>query len=53
MNWEVTSFSINNPPPTEIDRVFTGKNQSWVVYVDGEREVTRKIEIIQKAGILV
>ncbi|WP_028776453.1 hypothetical protein [Shimazuella kribbensis] len=36
----------------EIDRVFTGKDQSWVVYVDGERKVMRKIddvvEVIQK-----
>ncbi len=28
----------------EIERIFTGKEQCWVVYIDGKRQVTRKVE---------
>ncbi|MCH5583667.1 hypothetical protein MK805_01605 [Shimazuella sp. AN120528] len=50
---EAVRFPTNKPDQfVEIDRVFTGKKQSWVVYVDGERKVMRKIdevvEVIQK-----
>jgi hypothetical protein len=50
---EAVRFPTNKPEHfVEIDRVFTGKKQSWVVYVDGERKVMRKlddvVEVIQK-----
>jgi hypothetical protein len=42
-------FPTNKPNQfIEIDRVFTGKVQSWVVYVDGERRVIGEIdEVVQ------
>jgi hypothetical protein len=45
-------FPTNKPNQfLEIDRVFTGKVQSWVIYVDGERRVIGEIdEVVQ--GIL-
>lgn len=50
---EAVRFPTHKPEEfVEIDRAFTGKKQSWVVYVDGERKVLRKIddvvEVIQK-----
>jgi hypothetical protein len=50
---EAVRFPTGQPDQfVEIDRVFTRKNQSWVVYVNGERKVMRKIddvvEVIQK-----
>lgn len=42
-------FPTNKPNQfLEIDRVFTGKVQSWVIYVDGERRVIGEIdEVVQ------
>lgn len=42
---EAVRFPTNKPNQVlEIDRVFTGKQQSWVVYIDGERQVMQKID---------
>jgi hypothetical protein len=42
---EAVRFPTSKPDHfLEIDRVFTGKEQSWVVYVYGERKVLRKID---------
>lgn len=41
---EAVRFPTSKPDQfLEIDRVFTGKDQSWVVYVDGKRNVMRKL----------
>lgn len=46
---EAVRFPTNKPNEfIEIDRVFTGMEQSWVVYENGQRHVMREInDVVQ------